>query len=122
MALLDVSEVLADPDFADPLVCERITQIVGSDGIAVNTPREIPFVGVVTTDTGAVLDRAAAGERVLETITVHTPFRLIAGEPGITADVARWDGRRYTVARVAKNSHFGRGFVAASCDLLPLSG
>jgi len=122
MALLDVSEVLLDPDFADPLVCERALQTIGNDGIAVNIPQEIPIVGVVTTADGALLDRAAAGERILETIIVHTIFRLIAGEPGITADVILWAGRRYTVSAVGRNSHFGRGFTAARCDLIPLSG
>src|SRR5690349_8894970 len=119
MSLLDVSEVLFDPDFADPLRCERSSQIVGSNGIAVTSVRVLPLMGIVTNDAGDVLRREAAGERIIGNIVVHTAFRLIAGEPGITADVILWNRRRYTVAKLNDYSHFGRGFTAASCDLIP---
>lgn len=122
MALLDVTEVLFDPDFADAIVCERTTQTVGVDGFAVNSPQYVPIVGVVTNDMGSVLERIAAGERIYGNIIVHTAFRLRDGDSGATADIVQWNGRRYTVARVSDNSHFGRGFTAASCDLIPLSG
>lgn len=50
-------------------------------------------------------------------------FRLTAGSDGDSiADIATWQGRDYTAANVNDYSHFGRGFVAASCDLLPLAG
>lgn len=122
MARTDVTDALFDPDFVDRLICERIVQTVGDDGIARNTPTEVPVYGCVTINSDAVLERTPTGERVKGAITVHTKFRLIAGDDEHTADNLRWKGRRYTVADVADNSHFGRGFCAAGCDLLPLSG
>lgn len=123
MALLDVTDILLDPDFMDTgLVCERIAQTVNDDGMGVNTTTLTPFSAVVTNDSGDILERIAAGERIKGSITLHTKFTLQDGANGLTADVVRWKGRRYTVSNVADYSHFGRGFAAASCDLIPLSG
>lgn len=122
MARLDVTDILLDPDFIDALVCERIVQSIGNDGIAVNTPSEIPIFGCVTNADGDRLERTPTGERVPSTIVVHTKFRLRAGSDGFTADVIVFDGDRHTVTQVSKYSHFGRGFVAATCELIPLSG
>ena len=123
MALLDVSDVICDPDFMDRgLVCERSAQAVGNDGLAINTKTNRPFSGVVTSDRGDVLTRGTTGERITGSIIIHTKFRLNDGSAGFTADIVQWQGRRYTVAKVNDYSHFGRGFVCATCDLIPLSG
>jgi hypothetical protein len=121
MALIDVTDVLLDPDFIDSgLVCERLEQIVGDNGIASNMPSEIEFAGVVIRDTS--LERTPTGERIVGSIMIHTQFLLRDGEDGFTADVVQWKGRRYTVAEVGDRSNFGRGFCSAKCDLIPLSG
>ena len=123
MALLDVTDVLLDPDFMDTgLVCERIAQTVNDDGMGVNAPTLIPFAAVVTNDSGDILERIAVGERIKGSITLHTKFTLQDGADGLTADVVQWRGRRFTVSNVSDYSHFGQGFVAATCDLIPLSG
>jgi len=49
-------------------------------------------------------------------------FRLVDGSAGYDADEVEWSGRTYTVVNVNDYSHFGRGFVCATCDLKPLSG
>ena len=124
MAQLDVTEILLDPDFMDTgLVCKRSVQTVGDNGRATNAVTATPFAGVITSDKGDILERIAGGERKKGSITIHTMFRLTAGsgEESI-ADVVTWQGRDYTVANVNDYSHFGRGFVAVSCDLLPLAG
>lgn len=123
MALLDVTDVLLDPDFMDTgLVCNRMTQTVDSRGRAANTVTASPFAAVVTSDNGDILHRNADGSRIIGSITLHTPFRLIDGTDGKDADEVIWAGRTYTVANVNDYSHFGRGFVAATCDVKPLSG
>ncbi|WP_304002840.1 hypothetical protein [Methyloversatilis discipulorum] len=123
MALLDVSDILCDPDFMDTgLVCERLTQTIGANGRATNAPAQTSFAGVVTSDKGDLLMRIAEGERTVGSIIIHTRFALQDGRPGQTADVVIWQGRRFTVSAVQDWSHFGRGFVMANCDLLPLQG
>lgn len=123
MARLDVTEILTDPDFVDTnLVCERSTQAIGTDGIAVNSTKDLRFSGVVTSDQGDILERMPGVERIKGSINIHSRFILNDGAPNQTADVVRWRGRRYTVSNVNDYSHFGRGFMVATCDLIPISG
>jgi hypothetical protein len=122
MPLLDVAEVLLDPDFVDSLVCTRNTQTVSEKGLATDVQTSTPFYGVVTNNTGDLLMRLAEGSRISGSITVHSQFNLIAGADGIDADIVTWDGRQYTVTNVGNWSRFGRGFTAANCELIPLSG
>lgn len=123
MALLDVSDIVTDPDFMDTgLVCERNAQTVNESGLATNTTTKTRFSAVVTSNNGDILERMAAGERIKGSITLHTRFALREGRAGFTADVVEWRGRRYTVSEVMDYSNFGRGFFSANCDLIPLAG
>ena len=120
---LDVSDVLLDPDFMDrTLTCTRQLQTVGDDGIAVNAQTITGFFGVVTNNQGDLLLRRAEGEHILGSITVNTKFRLLDGADGRSADLVSWQGATYTVSAVSSWSTYGAGFVAATCDLIPLSG
>lgn len=124
MALLDVTDVLLDPDFMDRgLVCKRTIQVVGDNGRPTDTVTVTTFSAVVTSDKGDIMERLAGGERKKGSIIVHTIFQLQAGDgPDQIADVITWKGKDYTVSNVNDYKHFGRGFVAATCDLLPLAG
>ncbi|WP_047236648.1 hypothetical protein [Chromobacterium subtsugae] len=122
MAQLDVSDALLDPEFMDKLQCERSTQVVEDNGRAVNTTALLPFWGVVTTDSGSFLERLATGQRKRGSIAIHTIFALQDGGNGLDADVVQWQGKRYTVTNAKDFSNYGRGFVCAYCDLIPLSG
>lgn len=123
MALLDVTDVLFDPDFVDyGLVCERSAVKVGEDGIARTVTERIDFCAVVTPDSGDILERLEEGERIKGRITVHSHFELRDGAEGGTADIIEWRGKRYTVSNVSTLVNFGRGFVCASCDVIPYTG
>ena len=121
MALLDVTEVLLDPDFIDSMTYLRNAQVVGTNGVATITPPvPVPMYGVVTSRDGDTLTRGPDGEYNEDSITIHTMTRLISGEDDNTADIVMWDGKPYTVMHVNNYSHFGAGFVAADCDKKPL--
>ena len=123
MPQLDVSDILLDPDFVDrTLVATRNTQTVGDNGLAANSSQAFPFYGVVTNDKGDLLRRRAEGEHIEGSINIYTRFRLTNGKGDISADVVSWQGSSYTVSAVSDYSTYGRGFVSATCDLIPLSG
>lgn len=123
MALLDVSEVLSDPDFMDSgLTCYRRTQAVGANGMATNAETPYTFSAVVTSASGFELNREPDGEFIKGLIAVHTAFRLQDGADGLTADEILWQGKRYTVEKIDNYAHFGRGFISAICALKPLAG
>lgn len=124
MAFLDVTDIVLDPDFCDTgLVQERQTQTISSGGMASAVTVQTTFAGVVCSADGTRLERRAQGDIVPGSITIHTPLVLSTGKAGgIMADVVQWSGARYTVVRVNSYSHFGAGFVAAECDLIPVAG
>jgi len=90
--------------------------------MAVDSATEITFCGVVTSLTGSLLQRAAEGSMITNTIAIHTPFRLIDGQAGYDADVVMWSGLQWTVTNVNDYSTYGRGFVSAICTLKQLTG
>lgn len=123
MSRIDVSEVLLDPDFMDSLTCYRYSQAVTDKGLGFSVMTEHPFLGVVTSDSGDILDRNADGERIKGTINIHSMFRLTDGSgQDQTADQVLFGGRRYVVSSVNDYSHVGRGFVAATCTLKDFGG
>jgi hypothetical protein len=123
MPLLDVSEVLLDPDFADDLVCSRQEQTVGNDGLAVNTATDTAFIGVVTAASGNNLVRTPDGSYTKGDICIITPYRLRTSATATgDADVVTWNGTRYTITQVNDYSRYGSGFVWAVADIIPLGG
>ena len=123
MALLDVSEVLLDPDFMDnDLICERNTETVNDQGLAVVTTELMPFFFFFTTNEGTRLQREMDLERISGSITIHPIFPLTDGSDGTTADIIQWKNKRYTVVKVDDYGHFGTGFTKAICNIIPVTG
>jgi len=123
MPFLDVTDILTDPEFQDVLVCHRLTQTVGTNGLATLATVDTNFRGVVISDRGDIMERVAQGERVSGSITIHTRFALDDGAGSTrSADEVTWNGRLYIINNVNDYLRFGRGFIAASADLKPLAG
>lgn len=129
MPLLDVSDVLLDPDFMDTsLVCHRQVQTVDEDNFAKNTVQGIPFSGVVTVDRSLEARRMEAGQNISGAILIVTQFRLTQGQPGtdstprLDADIVTYNGRDYRVTFVDPYTSYGAGFVQAHCELVDFNG
>jgi galactose-6-phosphate isomerase len=128
MPLLDVSEVLLDPDFQDSFTVKRQVQTVNDKGVVVLVPIISTQYGVVTMDDGTVAKRFPDLERVEGAILVHTKYRLtdgtISGLSTLTADIITWpvtNGREYNVQFVDNYSRYGDGFICAICTLRDLT-
>ncbi|CAI1547436.1 MULTISPECIES: head-tail adaptor [Serratia] len=129
MPLLDVTEVLLDPDFVDfSLVCRRQIQTTDDDNFPINTPQEIPFTGVVTVDRSLEARRMAAGQNINGAILIVTQFRLTQGSksvndgPNLDADLVTYNGGLYRVTFVDPYTRYGAGFVQAHCELMGQEG
>ena len=120
MPLLDVSDILCDPDFADEIKITR-TIVSVERGRTRKIQNTIEAVGVVTSDTGDILDRMPDMRRVAGTILVHTTETLIACDNNRDADVIEWNGRQYTVTDANDYSRYGAGFTCAKCEPLRLA-
>lgn len=117
MPLLDVSDILLDPDFADlALTVTRNAQVVGDNGRAVVSARSQRFGGVVTQDAGTVFERFPDAARVTGSILIHTTFKLrVAGDEYDADIVTDADGARFTVTAIRNYARYGAGFVVALC-------
>ncbi|CAI2023657.1 head-tail adaptor [Serratia marcescens] len=123
MPILDVTDVLFDPDFCDTsLIVTRNQQTVDDDGFATNAPVKMPFAGVVTVDRSLEARRMIAGQVVTGAILIVTTDRLTAGQTARDADIVTYQNRDYRVTFVDPYTAYGAGFVQAHCELLPFDG
>ena len=121
---IDVTDLLSDPDFVmHDLVAISRAQSVNNAGRAENTEMRTTFSGVVFPGAGNMMLRTPDGERVTGDISIVTQHRLTDGiGQGRTADVVEYAGGRYIVKNTFDYSNWGRGFVMAVCDMLPVGG
>lgn len=120
MPVLDVSDLLTDPDFMDHFVVVRSVTTTDPDtgrGYEAQTAEDA--FGVVTSGSGMNLVRGSDAARGDGTITVHTTYQLTEGsrEDGTDADIVQWRGRSWTVVKIDDYSRYGAGFVVATCSL-----
>lgn len=121
-ALLDVTDVLDDPDFLDTtLVLVRRVVAQQQDGTARGAGGPIPFAGVVIPDGGQELIQTPEGNQVRGDITVYTRTALTAGDANYDADVIHWSRAAYRVI-ATKPWLYASGYtqaIAALTDLNP---
>ncbi len=118
MALIDVSDLMSDPDFADEFTVRRCVQTMNETGRPGVTFTDIPAIGSVQSSDGATLDVQPEGSRSVEMIAVFTTFPLREVSAGFEADRIVWRGREYRVTKVRDYTNFGGGHVEATAVLL----
>ena len=121
---IDVTELLDDPDFVTGnLVVISRAQSVNTSGRTENTEVRTTSSGGVFPGTGNMMLRTPDGERVTGDISIVTRDYLTGGiGQGRAADVVEYAGGRYIVKNTFDYSNWGRGFVMAVCDMLPVGG
>lgn len=120
MALIDVSELLTDPDFVDPFTIARRTQVM-VNGRATFTTAVTDGSGSVQINAPEVLDRFPDAGRPDHWIRIYTLTRLIAQDEtaGTYGDVITWRSRTYQVKAVDDWGNYGVGYVKALARLIP---
>jgi len=118
MPLLDVSELLGDPMFADDITVIRSTRSVSTGGRTVDTPSSYNTYGNVQPASEAQLQQLPDLERVGSYISVVTPFPLYCLTDTTAPDQVKWNHGTYRVAVVRDYTTYGSGFVEALCQLV----
>ena len=120
MPLLDVSEVLSDPDFSQVITIQRNAQTVNAQGRAVDNVSTFTIQGVITIGPldPLVLNTDAAFTR--KSIAVHTRTQLYDVTSGFEPDNVLFEGNVYLVKRVYPWNQYGAGFYAADCEMQDL--
>ena len=120
MALLDVSDLLVDPDFTNVVTLIKRSATVNEHGETVLTEASCLISAVVQGDNPEVLERLPQGARLSDIITVYTRAELEVESNSGYADVVVWRGRRFQVQDVAEDfMNYGAGFTKAFCMLEP---
>lgn len=115
MANVDVSELLSDPDFVDPI--QVITRFPRTDslGQATFTERVTNTVGSVQPANYRTVQKLPEALRVANVSSFWFRGEIVASAPGKYASVLVFRGQRYQVQTVADWSNFGQGFTEGTC-------
>ena len=119
MPLIDMTDVLLDPDLADQFDVVRRAEAISAAGRSVVTPTTIPCqVGVVTMASPSDLVRRDDGQMISRRISIVTQFRLRGPGAGSQPDQVVLGGATYTVYDVLPYNRFGAGFIEALAECM----
>lgn len=116
MPLLDVSELIGDPDFTRQIIVRRRALANNDKGraqLVLGPPQTID--AIVYPASGSRLVPSPEGTMESGDIMVVTKFRLTEGSGSTDADIVTIDGVGYTVFNTNDFAAFGAGFIVATC-------
>ena len=116
MALIDVSELMYDPDFVDPYVVVRTAQSVDMSGRVSESSTILQTVGCVQPANNMTNQMFPECARVAGAIEIYTTFMLSGPTEEISADDVCWKGKTYTVVGVMPYGNYGNGYSLALCN------
>jgi galactose-6-phosphate isomerase len=115
MALIDVSEIINDPDFQDTISLSRRVQSISDYGETVLTATTSTMSAVVQAGNGETLTRNPEYSVMTDWITIYAEFNFRADGNGYFADLITWGGRTFQVKTVTDFMNWGHGYTRADC-------
>ena len=115
MAQIDVSDLLLDPDFIDPVTLIHRTMIVGSNGLGQIIEECEETVGSVQPASGKTLNRLPDALRIQNVSSFYIKAGIIADSSCAYPDIIKYKGKRYQVEQVNDWSNFGAGWMVGVC-------
>lgn len=113
--MIDVSELLTDPDFAQPVRLVRIIQMVGEDGLAVTSEHVQMIIGVIQPASGDTIAKLPEAQRVEGVLSFWTTFQLTAlGAMDSASYQIEYKGSRYIMVSLIDWGTPGNGYVEAA--------
>lgn len=130
MALLDITQLLSDPDFYDTFYYQQRPTVIATSGSTQGAPTETD--GPLILARGVVMHGkqsrilSADGSRVTAFIEIWTQAPVSAGYKIDDAnfrspDFVYWKGRKYLVAVQKDYTDWGNGFFYIEADLVTVS-
>lgn len=115
MAEIDVTELMSDPDFVDPI--RVITRVPYVDLFGQNHVEEdvLTSVGSVQPADFRTIQKLPEAMRVANLSAFWFKGIIIATAPGKYSSVLVFRGQRYQVQTVADWSNFGEGYTEGTC-------
>ena len=122
MPLLNVSDLLVDPDLADTFTVIRRQEAVSSETgrASVSEQSFTGIVGVVTVQSPNDLERREDYQMMTRSLSVVTRFQLYGAVRGAVQgyqpDLILWRGTRHLVKHVDPYPQVGQGFYQIECS------
>lgn len=117
MSLIDVSELLEDPDFVDPVTIVRTSAVVGVDGMPERIQTLIPDqLMSVQPASGQTITAYPELTRSATVYEVWGKMRLYGPQEGTEPDRIIWRGRTLAVNKIDDYSHWGQGYYHCVCS------
>ena len=104
--MIDLSDLMHDPDFCEPFVIRR-RKGVWEDGIFVPKNEEIKIIGIVEPTTGEDLKTLPEADKVSGMMTFYTKEAVTLGTEEQQSDEIICRGSRYKVVQVQDWSRHG---------------
>lgn len=107
--MIDVSEMLNDPDLCESFTITRTTGTFQIGGWVKNIPQQIQAYGAVRNTSGKELDMIPEADRVKNTLTFRsvTPMFETSEANGMISDVLAFHGEQYRILAVKDYSSQG---------------
>jgi hypothetical protein len=115
MADIDVSDLLADPDFVDKLILIHRKPFVNDFGENELEETGTPSVGCVQPASGRTLQRLPEALRVINVSSFWLKGRITADGKHKYPDIILFKGVRYAVQVVFDWSNWGVGYCEGTC-------
>lgn len=115
MALVDVTELLVDPDFIDAISLINRVPALNSFGENLLTETKTDSVGSVQPASGKTLMRLPEALRQVNVSSFWFKGKIVASEPGKYSAILVFRGVRFQVQTVLDWTHFGAGWCEGTC-------
>ena len=117
MAQLDVTELMTDPDFVDPMTLITRTASTNLHGENIVSDCPVETFGCVQPANSEVINRLPDELRVANIKSFWLKGTIIASAPGKYASSILYKGQRYEVQHVFDWSNFGQGYCEGVCTV-----
>lgn len=115
MGQIDVTEVLADPDFVDAITLIHRTPNVDDFGNNQLTERSEPTYGSVQPASGRTLQRLPEALRVANVSSFWVKGKIVSDGSCQYPDIISFKGQRYAVQVVFDYTNWGEGWCEGTC-------
>ena len=115
MGQVDVSELLADPDFMDPIIIVRRQAVVNILGNNVLEEQGFPSYGCVQSVSGKTLQRLPEALRVVNVMSFWVKGKIVSDGRCQYPDIIVYKGSRYAVQVIFDWTNWGEGFCEGTC-------
>jgi hypothetical protein len=115
MGQIDVSELMADPDFVDALALIRRESVVDDFGKNIIRESKIQTVGCIQPISGKTLQRLPEAMRVVDSQSFWIKGKLVTDGNGRYSDLIESKGKRFTIQTVFDWSDWGEGWSEGIC-------